>query len=60
MMDKPFGEFYTTKAVGMGIGLSVSRLSIQRRLGRIRAEPSQGAGSTFAFSVRARPGGKRT
>jgi PAS domain S-box-containing protein len=50
-MDKLFDTFYTTKSDGMGIGLSVSRSIIQRHHGRLWAEPNDGPGATFSFSI---------
>jgi signal transduction histidine kinase len=49
--DKLFEAFYTTKNDGMGIGLSVSRSIIERHHGRLWAEPNDGPGSTFSFSI---------
>jgi len=49
--NKLFDAFYTTKAEGMGIGLSVSRSIIERHHGRMWAEPNDGPGATFAFSI---------
>jgi signal transduction histidine kinase len=43
--------FYTTKSDGMGIGLSVSHSIIERHLGRLWAEPNDGPGATFSFSI---------
>ena len=53
--SKLFDAFYTTKAGGMGIGLSVSRLIIEHHGGRIWAVPNDGPGATFSFSVPSRP-----
>ena len=50
-MTKLFDAFYTTKVEGMGIGLSVSRSIIERHHGRLWAEPNDGPGATFAFSI---------
>jgi signal transduction histidine kinase len=50
-MNKLFDAFYTTKIDGMGIGLSVSRSIIERHRGRLWAEPNDGPGATFSFSV---------
>jgi PAS domain S-box-containing protein len=50
-LDKLFDAFYTTKHGGMGIGLSVSRSIIERHHGRMWAEPNDGPGATFAFSI---------
>ena len=49
--DKLFDAFYTTKAGGMGIGLSVSRSIIERHHGHLWAVPNDGPGATFAFSL---------
>ena len=49
--DRLFEPFYTTKAQGMGIGLSVSRSVIERHRGRIWAVPNEGPGATFSFSL---------
>ena len=50
-MDKLFDAFYTTKSAGMGIGLSVSRSIVERHHGRLWAEPNDGPGATFSFSI---------
>jgi len=50
-MDKLFDAFYTTKSDGMGIGLSISRSIIERHQGRLWAEPNDGPGATFSFSI---------
>jgi len=49
--DKLFDAFYTTKNGGMGIGLSVSRSIVERHNGRLWAEPNDGPGATFSFSI---------
>ena len=56
-MDRLFQAFYTTKNDGMGIGLSVSRSIIERHHGRLWAEPNDGPGATFSFSIPPRHGG---
>jgi len=50
-LNKLFDAFYTTKSDGMGIGLSVSRSIIERHQGRLWAEPNDGPGATFSFSI---------
>jgi signal transduction histidine kinase len=49
--DKLFKAFFSTKAQGMGIGLSVSRSIIESHNGRIWALRNDGPGSTFAFAI---------
>ena len=49
--DRLFESFYTTKASGMGIGLSVSRSIIEAHGGRLWATANNGPGATFAFSI---------
>jgi signal transduction histidine kinase len=49
--DSLFDAFYTTKSGGMGIGLYVSRSIVERHHGRLWAEPNDGPGATFSFSI---------
>lgn len=49
--DKIFESFYTTKADGMGIGLSISRSIIESHHGRLWVTSNNGPGATFCFSV---------
>lgn len=46
-----FDAFYTTKATGMGIGLSICRTIIQAHGGKICAFDNAGPGATFQFSL---------
>jgi signal transduction histidine kinase len=50
-VSKLLDAFYTTKSDGMGLGLSVSRSIIERHHGRLWAEPNDGPGATFSFSI---------
>jgi PAS domain S-box-containing protein len=50
-LDSLFDAFYTTKRGGMGIGLFVSRSIVERHQGRLWAEPNDGPGATFSFSI---------
>ena len=51
MLERYFEAFYTTKAEGMGVGLSVSRSIIERHHGRLRAQANEDGGATFAFVI---------
>jgi two-component system sensor kinase FixL len=48
-----FQPFMTTKATGMGVGLSISRTIVESHGGRIWAEPRKGGGTVFHFTLRA-------
>jgi PAS domain S-box-containing protein len=49
--DRLFEAFYTTKPHGMGMGLAISRTIIEAHGGLLWAEPNQGPGATFLFSL---------
>jgi len=48
---KLFQAFYTTKRDGMGIGLSLSHSIIDAHHGCLWAQPNDGPGATFSFSI---------
>jgi len=50
-----FEPFMTTKLQGMGVGLSISRTIVESHGGRIWAEPNEGGGSIFHFTLQAAP-----
>ena len=47
-----FQPFVTTKAAGMGVGLSISRTIIEAHGGRIWVERAPGGGAEFHFTLR--------
>jgi len=49
--ERLFEAFHITKPHGMGMGLAVSRSIIEAHGGRLWAEPNQGAGATFLFTL---------
>jgi C4-dicarboxylate-specific signal transduction histidine kinase len=50
-LESLFDPFYTTKSGGMGVGLFVSRSIVERHQGRLWAEPNDGPGASFSFSI---------
>ena len=49
--SRVFEAFYTTKAEGIGMGLTISRSIIEAHGGRLWAVANDGPGSTFCFTL---------
>jgi PAS domain S-box-containing protein len=57
-VDHLFDAFFTTKAEGMGMGLSISRSIITAHGGRLTASDRQNGGAHFSFTLPTAPGEK--
>jgi signal transduction histidine kinase len=49
--DKIFDAFYTSKSLGMGMGLAISRSIVEHHGGRLWAVSNDGPGATFLFTL---------
>ena len=58
--DRLFDAFYSTKADGMGMGLSISRSIAEAHGGRLWAESNDGHGATFRFTLPTDEAGERS
>jgi signal transduction histidine kinase len=52
-LDHLFTAFFTTKPKGMGMGLAISRSTIEAHGGLLWASPNDGPGATFQFTLQA-------
>jgi PAS domain S-box-containing protein len=53
--ERVFDAFFTTKAHGTGMGLTISRRIIESHGGRLRASANAGRGTTFQFTLPIQP-----
>lgn len=51
VVDRLFTAFVSTKSDGMGLGLSICRTIVEANGGRIWAEPREGGGTVFHFTL---------
>jgi C4-dicarboxylate-specific signal transduction histidine kinase len=51
VLDRIFDPMFTTKAQGMGLGLSICRSIVEGRGGRLRVSPNPAGGSIFRFNL---------
>ncbi len=50
-MDKIFEPLYTTKAKGIGLGLSIVKALVEKQSGYIRVQSREGVGTTFTVGL---------
>jgi PAS domain S-box-containing protein len=53
-LGRIFDAFYTTKASGLGMGLSICRSIVEAHAGRLCAEPNEPRGAVFCMKLPAR------
>jgi two-component system, LuxR family, sensor kinase FixL len=55
--DHIFDPFYSTKRVGLGVGLSISRAIVEAHGGRLWSTSNEGGGCVFLFTLPAAKAG---
>jgi signal transduction histidine kinase len=58
-LDKVFDAFVTTKPGGMGLGLAICRMIIDRHGGQLSASPAQPRGAVFRMVLPQGPATRR-
>ncbi|WP_254508235.1 trifunctional serine/threonine-protein kinase/ATP-binding protein/sensor histidine kinase [Anatilimnocola floriformis] len=53
--ERVFKAFHTTKAGGLGMGLSISRSIVENHDGRLWTTPHDGPGASFCFALPSQP-----
>jgi len=56
-VERLFEAFYTTKAEGLGMGLSISQTIVKAHGGNLKASNNPEGGATFAFTLAVQQGG---
>ncbi len=54
-LEDIFNAFYTTKSLGLGMGLAISRSIVEDHGGHLWAVPNDGPGTTFQFTLLKQP-----
>ena len=55
-LEQVFETFYTTKSLGMGMGLAISRSIIESHHGRLWVSSNSPRGAVFQFTLPCQPG----